>query len=158
MKSNQLMKWAEAHQYLFLDLVRIYLGVALFIKGLWFIINRDKLMEILQSSGDMFIGPGFWAHYIIPAHLVGGILLALGLLTRFAAILQLPVLLGALFIYAPRVAAFAAMEVEPRQSFELAALVLFILALISVFGAGRLSLDHVLMRRTPVDFHPQPAT
>src|SRR5687767_15118085 len=137
MKSNQLMKWAEGHQYLFLDLVRIYLGVALFIKGLWFIINRDALMKILEGSGEMFIGPGFWAHYIIPAHLVGGALLAIGLLTRFAAILQLPVLLGAVFyVYAPRVVAFGVMEVEPRQSFELAAFVLFILALISGFGAG----------------------
>jgi uncharacterized membrane protein YphA (DoxX/SURF4 family) len=115
-------------------------------------------MRLLQSSGDTFIAPGMIAHYVIPAHLVGGALLAAGLLTRFAAILQLPVLLGAVFyVYAPQVIAFRMTSVEPRQSLELAALVLFLLALVAVFGAGRLSMDHWLARRAGPAMHPQPA-
>jgi len=98
------------------------------------------------------------AHYVIPAHLVGGALLAVGLLTRFAAILQLPILLGAVFyVYAPQVVAFRMSSVEPRQSLELAAMVLFLLALVAVFGAGRLSLDNWLARRPEATMHPQPA-
>jgi len=34
-------------------------------------------------------------HYIVFAHLIGGFLLILGLLTRFACLIQLPVVLGA---------------------------------------------------------------
>ena len=153
MRTSNIRSWAETHQDLFLDLVRIYLGVALFIKGIWFIMNRGELLGLLQSSGDLFIAPGTIAHYIIPAHLVGGLLLALGLLTRFAAILQIPILLGAVFyVYTPRV-----FSLEPRQSLELAALVLFLLILIAAFGAGRFSLDNWLTRRTEPEWHPQPA-
>ena len=119
MRVSNARTWAEGHQDLFLDLVRIYLGIALFIKGLWFIVNRDELLRLLQQSCEAFIAPGMIAHYVIPAHLVGGALLALGLLTRFGAILQLPVLLGAVFyVYAPQIIAFRVMTAEPRQSFE----------------------------------------
>ena len=38
------------------------------------------------------------SHYIVFAHLLGGVLLALGLLTRFACIIQLPILLGAIIL------------------------------------------------------------
>ena len=156
MRVSNIRTWAETHQDLFLDLVRIYLGVALFVKGIWFIMNRDELLRLLQSSGDL--APGMIAHYVIPAHLVGGALLAVGLLTRFAAILNLPVLLGAVFyVYAPQVVAFRMTSVEPRQSLELAALVLFLLGLVAVFGAGRLSLDNWLARRPGATMHPQPA-
>jgi uncharacterized membrane protein YphA (DoxX/SURF4 family) len=153
MRTSNIRLWAETHQDVFLDLVRMYLGVALFIKGVWFIVNRGELLRLLQSSGDLFIAPGTIAHYIIPAHLVGGALLALGLLTRFAAILQIPILLGAVFyVYTPQV-----FTLEPRQSLELAALVLFVLVLIATFGAGRLSLDHWLARRSETGLHAQPA-
>src|SRR6185436_10006213 len=141
-----------------LDLVRIYLGVALFIKGLWFIMNREELLRLLQSSGDLFIAPGMIAHYVIPAHLVGGALLAAGLLTRFAALLQIPILLGAVFyVYAPQITTFQMMSAEPRQSLELAGLVLFLLVLVAIFGAGRLSMDNWLARRSDMTIQPQPA-
>jgi uncharacterized membrane protein YphA (DoxX/SURF4 family) len=35
-------------------------------------------------------------HYVVFAHLVGGLMLAVGLLTRAACILQIPILLGAI--------------------------------------------------------------
>jgi uncharacterized membrane protein YphA (DoxX/SURF4 family) len=83
-------------------------------------------------------------HYIILAHFFGGLCLALGLITRAAAMVQLPILLSALFyVHLPRVVS----SVEERQSLEFAGLVLFLLALISVYGAGRWSLDYWLARR-----------
>jgi len=43
----------------------------------------------------------FWfilaGHYTVFAHIVGGICLALGVFTRFACLIQIPILLGALF-------------------------------------------------------------
>src|SRR3954471_6886340 len=97
-------RWAETHGEVFLDLVRIYLGVGLFLKGIFFMAHRDYLLKVLQDSGDLFIAPVTIAHYVIPVHLLGGALLALGLLTRVAALLQLPILLGAIFwVYLPKV-------------------------------------------------------
>jgi putative oxidoreductase len=71
------------------------------------------------------------------AHLAGGALLALGLITRTAAIVQIPALIGAVFFVHLREGLF-----RTGQSLELSSLVLFLLCVFAVFGGGRLSLDH----------------
>jgi putative oxidoreductase len=93
------------------------------------------------------------AHYVIPAHFVGGVLLAIGLLTRFAAIAQIPPLLGAIF-YA-LLPAFSMLEM--RQSLEFTALVTFLFALIGVFGAGRISVENSGRRMVVANPTLQPA-
>src|SRR4051812_31487405 len=154
MEVHQLKRWAESHCDIFSDLVRIYLGLGLIVKGVFFMIHRDYLLKLLEDSGDLMIAPVTIAHYVIPAHILGGLLLALGLLTRLAALVQLPVLIGAMFwVYLPR-----AMAVEPRQNLEFSALVLFLMILILIFGPGRLSIDHYLSRREAGELHPQHAT
>ena len=110
-------------------------------------------MKLVQDAGDLFIAPATIAHYVIPVHIVGGALLAAGLLTRIAALAQLPILIGAMFwVYLPKMVA-----VEPRQNLEFSALVLFLMILILIFGAGRWSMDHFLARRTPDELQPEPA-
>ena len=154
MDLHQCRRWAEAHTDAFIDLVRIYLGVGLIVKGIFFMLHRDYLLKLLEDSGNLAIAPVTIVHYVIPAHIFGGLLLALGLLTRVAALAQLPILIGAMFwVYLPK-----AMAVEPRQNLEFSALVLFLMLLIVIFGPGRLSVDHYLSRRQPAELHPQPAT
>ena len=75
-----------------MDLVRIYLGMALFFKGIYFMANREYLLQILDEAGSWSLAPVAIAHYIVLAHLFGGVLLAVGLLTRFAAAAQIPIL------------------------------------------------------------------
>ena len=87
-------------------------------------------------------------------HLPGGLLLAIGLLTRVAALAQIPILLGAIFY----VHLSNRMRVEPRQELEFATLVLFLLVLVFSYGGGRLSVDHLLSRKGKTELHPQPAT
>lgn len=90
-------KWANAHTYYPLDLLRIGLGIFLFIKGLLFIGNTQQLLELARPLNEF--GPLMIVmHYVAPAHLIGGILIAFGLLTRWAAISQLPILLGAILV------------------------------------------------------------
>ena len=153
MDIQQCKRWAENHTDLFIDLVRVYLGVGLFVKGIYFMAQRDYLQKLLEDSGNLVIAPVTIVHYVIPVHILGGLLLALGLLTRVAAVAQLPILIGATFwIHLPRLVA-----VEPRQDLELSALVLFLMVLIVIFGAGRWSLDHYLSRKEPAELRPQPA-
>jgi hypothetical protein len=57
--------------------------------------HRDHLLNLLDESGTLWIAPTILMHYIVPAHLLGGMLPAIGLLTRAAAIAQIPILLGA---------------------------------------------------------------
>jgi len=136
-------EWLDDHADLFADLIRIYLGVGLIAKGAYIVDHRDQIFALVNNGTNIPFLLISAAHYVIPAHFVGGALLVLGLLTRWAAIAQLPVLLGAMvFLASP---GFAALE--QRQSLEFTGLVLFLMALIGVFGAGRFSLEGAEERR-----------
>jgi uncharacterized membrane protein YphA (DoxX/SURF4 family) len=140
----QTNHWIKTHGDLVLDLVRFYLGIGLAIKAFYFMFHQDYLLHTMDTMGSMWFAPAIVAHYVILAHLVGGVCLMLGLLTRTAAIVQLPVLLGALFkVHLPQMM----QSLEARQSAEFAGLVLFLLVLISVYGAGRWSMDHWLAKK-----------
>lgn len=94
---KSLNKWANAHTYYPLDLLRIGLGVFLFLKGIDFMSNQAQMAEVIKPFQNM---PGgmFILHYIVPAHFVGGFLIVVGLLTRWAALAQLPILIGAVLV------------------------------------------------------------
>lgn len=94
---KSLNKWANAHTYYPLDIVRIGLGVFLFMKGLNFMANAEILMELFKPIQNL-AGGMLAVHYVIPAHFIGGLLIIFGLLTRWAVISQLPILLGAILI------------------------------------------------------------
>jgi putative oxidoreductase len=135
--------WLSTHSDVFLDLVRVYLGTGLFVKAFYLLGHRDYLVQVISDSGNSWFAPAAVAQYVIVAHMIGGALLALGMATRLAAIVQLPVLLGAVFyVYLPRMA-----TIEPRQSLEYTALVAFLLVWIAIFGAGRWSVDHWITRK-----------
>jgi uncharacterized membrane protein YphA (DoxX/SURF4 family) len=124
-----------------LDVIRIYLGVGLMVRGALFIGRPEVLVDFLKQTDSWFI-PLAVSQYVVAAHLCGGILLALGLGTRLAAAVQIPPLLGAvLFVHLHDGLLTAG------QSLEFAALVLSMLGAFAVFGAGRLSLDSWLAKR-----------
>ncbi|GGH41921.1 DoxX family protein [Mangrovimonas yunxiaonensis] len=94
---KSLNKWANAHTYYPLDLLRFALGVFLFMKGINFMANSQMLVDLIQPIQNW--GGGMLAiHYVAPAHFIGGVLIAFGLLTRWAIVAQLPILMGAILI------------------------------------------------------------
>lgn len=142
-KIRECKTWLRAHEDLFIDLLRIYLGCGLVVKAIFYMQHRDLLNQMITDSDIGWIGGSMIAFYVILAHLVGGAMLALGLLTRIAAFAQLPILLGAVFaLYLPRFA-----TIEPRQYLEYAGLVAFLLMLFGIFGAGRFSFDYMMSRK-----------
>ncbi|MDR5590844.1 DoxX family protein [Christiangramia sp. SM2212] len=94
---KSLNKWANAHTYYWLDLLRVALGVFFFIKGVNFISQTETLVELIDPLKG-FAGTMLVVHYVASVHLVGGILIAFGLLTRWALIVQIPILIGAILI------------------------------------------------------------
>lgn len=92
-----LNKWANRHTYYPLDLLRVALGMFLFYKGVYFMSNLPLLLSLYEPVkpvlGDMLL-----VHYVAPAHFVGGVLIIFGLLTRWAIIAQLPIIIGAVII------------------------------------------------------------
>lgn len=140
---QRCQSWLRAHQDLFLDLVRVYLGCGLIAKAIFLMSHREYFSQMIDAAGVNWFTPAFIGQYVILAHLFGGAMLVLGIATRLAAFVNLPILLGAVFwIYLPSYT-----NVEPRQYFEYAALVAFLLLLLGVFGAGRFSIDHVMARK-----------
>jgi len=131
-----------SHRRIPVDLVRIFLGVALFVKGVQFYLDPTFVTESLTRGGWFEAVPGVVLYYIVLAHIVGGSLLAIGLLTRISVLVQLPVLLGAAFIVS-----LPEGPLSYTHRFEFTALVLFLLLMILLHGGGRLSVDHYLKSR-----------
>lgn len=137
-----LKGWLQDHRDVGFDLMRVYLGIGLFVRGIYFISEKQFLSDLLSRSGQMPFIQTFMLHYIPVAHLGGGLLLALGLLTRTSALFQLPILFGAVFLVHLQEGL-----VTRGQNLEFTALVLFLLVLLAVYGSGRLSLDHYMQKR-----------
>ena len=129
----------RTHKDTALDVVRIFLGIALFIRGILFVSDSTRVMELVAMSHTDYLLPSLMLYAAILAHLMGGLMLAAGLLTRFAALIQIPVLLGAVFIALLQGGLFL-----PSQSLELSALVLFLLIIFFVFGSGRWSVNYLI--------------
>jgi putative oxidoreductase len=92
-----LNKWANAHSTVWFNTFRIILGVFLIYKGSYFINNSAAFTDLISPVSN-FLGGMLTFHYIASAHIMGGIMIIFGLLTRWALIAQLPILVGAVLI------------------------------------------------------------
>ena len=112
--------------------IRMFLGIALAIRGVLILANPDSILE-LGVGREYFI----WVSLVGTLHLVGGVLLCIGFLTRLAALIQIPILLSAIFL----VYDYTKLMMG-GQSLELALLVLFLLCIFFIFGPGVLSVSY----------------
>jgi putative oxidoreductase len=94
---KHLNKWANAHTNFALDAARILLGIFLFLKGTSFVTGNTQISDELDTVSN-FTGGMFIFHYVAAAHIMGGIMIAFGLLTRWAIWAQLPILFGAVIV------------------------------------------------------------
>jgi putative oxidoreductase len=90
--------WGDNHHPQWLDIVRIALGLFLCYKGVDFLMNMGSMLDLITNkmSFGSFTSM-LMSNYIAFAHILGGVLLILGVLTRFACLIQIPILLGAIF-------------------------------------------------------------
>lgn len=134
---QRLERWGDAHHPRYMDIVRIVLGVFLFLKGIAFA-KTDFLsgfvLRDVSFNGFLLM---IVQHYIIFAHIAGGFMIAIGLLTRVGIIAQIPVLLGALFFVNWNMTAHFG-------SFFIALIVLALLVWIYIIGSGPFSVDRAL--------------
>ena len=130
-------RWGNSHRPAFLDIVRIVLGLYITYKGFYFIINMDQL-EMTASGVNTYFAGAYLAHYIIFAHVLGGPLIAFGLFTRIVCLVQLPILLGAVFmVNYPR----GYLGIGQHMELWVSLLVLAGLITMMIFGAGEYSID-----------------
>lgn len=102
-----------------------------------FITHMSDLENTTSGVNSWFAG-AFLAHYVIFAHILGGPLIVFGLFTRIACAIQLPILIGAVFLVnAPR----GFLSLGNHMELEMSLIILAGLIVFMVFGAGRFSID-----------------
>ncbi|WP_276502470.1 DoxX family protein [Terrimonas pollutisoli] len=132
---HRLEYWGERHHPRWMDIIRIALGIFLVYKGIDFLYNMSdlvSLMSIKTSFGSfayILIG-----HIIVFAHILGGIFLVLGVLTRFACLIQIPILLGAVFLIN-----MPGDAMKPYSELLISIIVLLLLIYFLIAGNGPLS-------------------
>jgi putative oxidoreductase len=135
--------WVVRNRDAVWDGLRIYLGFALVIKGFVYMAHHGELVATMDRVGVVLAGPGL-AEAVAVAHIMGGLMMTFGFLTRIGAAIQIPNLLGALFFVHLREGLFT-----EAQTLEFTLLVLSLLCVITVVGAGRLSIDWAFSERRP---------
>ncbi|MEZ5013216.1 MAG: DoxX family membrane protein [Chitinophagales bacterium] len=132
---KKLQTYGDTHHPKWLDIMRIALGLILVWKGYYYISNTDALNQLLLDN-KFHLYNYVVIHYVAFAHLIGGILIILGLVTRIAVLAQIPVLLGAIiFVHAKHGL------LTPDPEFLLSIIVLVLLAFFFVYGSGPWSMD-----------------
>ena len=124
-----------------MDALRIYLGIALVIKGIYFIMNMAELENTLGE--ELGQGQTMIAWSVVFAHVIGGASLALGFVTRVAAAANALILFGAV-VMASVTAAGQETMLGTNVDFQFSSFVFFSLLLLTWRGAGPLSLDHLV--------------
>jgi putative oxidoreductase len=128
-------QWVSENRDLVWELVRIYLGFALVIKGFAYMFHHRELAAAMEATAVPFASPAF-AETVALTHIAGGLMMTFGIFTRIGALIQIPNLLGAIVFVHLKEGLFT-----QGGSLEFAMLVLFLLSVVAVVGAGRLSID-----------------
>ena len=140
---RDIVDWINNNREVVIDLVRIYLGIGLFVRGILFA-STPRGVEVLVDLSEFSFASAALAHYVTFAHLMGGLMLAAGLLTRLSSLIQIPILTGAVFLVHVQEGLLSA-----DQSLEFSALVLFLLVVVFVFGGGPWSADRYVFEHEP---------
>jgi len=131
-------RWSEEHHPVYIDFIRILLGIFLIAKGASFINHRQQIEWLLVGHNLDFL-IFLSSVYVILFHIGGGLLIATGLITRWAIAFQIPILIGAVFfINLPN----GFTSINSELGFSIATLILLILFMF--YGSGNFSLDYYM--------------
>ena len=120
-------------------ILRIVVGVCLILKAYQFFNNSQALENAFAGSG--FLSATAWLIPLIPwINLIGGILLLVGLFTRLAALVQIPLMFGAVL--------FVNLKDTATADLPFSFLILVLVVVFSFIGGGYLSVDD--MYRKPL--------
>jgi putative oxidoreductase len=130
----------------FLLFVRLYWGLQLAQNGWGKLHNLGRVTEFFSSLG--LPAPGVTAAFVATVEFLGGILLAIGLFSRFIG-LVLAIDMTMAYIMADREALFSIFSDPGKFYVADPYTFLFAAVLILIFGPGKFSLDTLLLRRFP---------
>ncbi len=130
-----------------MDALRIYLGAALVLKGIYFIMNMADLEAAVNLGKELpheiSLGQTMIAWSVVFAHVIGGASLMLGFVTRVASAANALILFGAVIISFTS-SATEGVLLGNNVDFQFTTFVFFTLVLFIWRGSGPLSVDHLL--------------
>ncbi|PKV75952.1 DoxX family protein [Pontibacter ramchanderi] len=139
---RQTRRINSANNPVWMDGLRILLGLFLFVKGALFLEHTTDVFNLFGSVQEVLTGGK--AHLLTSmVHVVGGLMIASGLLTRLALLCQIPILVGALLIVDPQHDGISLTNAELVLSLAITALILFFM----IKGPGRYSIDNKVLRQ-----------
>ena len=130
----------------FLLFVRLYWGLQLAQNGWGKLHNLGRVTEFFSSLG--LPAPGPTAAFVATVEFLGGILLAIGLFSRFIG-LVLAIDMTMAYVMADREALFSIFSDPGKFYVADPYTFLFAALLILIFSPGKFSLDTLLLRRFP---------
>jgi putative oxidoreductase len=133
---QQIRQWSLSHHPRWFVVLRVALGLILFVRGISFMSNFNQLTSLLEST-KILTGSAWMAIVITWAHLLGGFLIIIGLFTRLAALVQLPILIGAIFFLSLQPGFY-----NVGRELPLAIIALLLVLLFLLEGGGPISLDN----------------
>jgi putative oxidoreductase len=134
---TKIQYWGDHHHPKWLDFFRITLGIILLWKGMAFASNLSAFTHLMMEVGvGTAVSISLMAHLIIALHIIGGVFIAIGSNTRLFCILNLPILVGAVFFVNLQQTIF-----KPYAELWLSGMVLFGLICFLIEGNGVLSVE-----------------
>lgn len=136
--------WTDHHHPKALDFLRILLGLVLVFRGFSFAAHENLIHSIiLNNTIQYFTFMG--SQYLILVSIGGGLLIAFGLLTRFASLINIPILVVEIF--------FVSMPkglLPFNRELVISLLVFALLLLFLFYGSGKFSTDHFIIKHKDI--------
>jgi len=130
----------SASNPVWMDGLRILLGAFLFVKGVMFLEYPSDVFHVFSQHQD-YISLQKAPIVTSAVHIVGGLMIAMGFLTRLALLCQIPVVLGAVLL----VNRHQGLQLENTELW-LSVIVLGLLLFFMIVGPGRYSVDNKVLR------------
>jgi putative oxidoreductase len=126
--------WTDSHNPKWLALFRVALGATLLLRGVAFLNDPVKFAKLISDNNlgnyqDLLTNSIPWIH------IGGGFLIIIGLFTRFASFIQMPVIVGAIIFVNFQRGLFKA-----ETDLSLSIIILLLCLVFLVEGSGPLSL------------------
>lgn len=139
--THRIEDWADRHHPKWIDYLRMLLGIILIMKGITLVINREQVMLNMEMSHIDVFSFLVTSQYVLVFYIAGGLLVAIGLLTRVMVLFQIPIIIATIIFIDYHKGLFAL-----NSELIFSVLILGLLIFYLVYGSGKMSIDYLLTK------------
>jgi putative oxidoreductase len=141
---SDILKASKLPNKIFVLLLRVTLGGALFIKGVDFIRNKVVIRQVIAET-DLLEKFSVLESAIPWIHILGGLLILIGMYTRLVIFIQIPLVIGAIIVlYNTKNSSFYSIEMI------FAVIILIMLIIYLKFGDGFYSWKNLISKEKDI--------